>query len=613
MRASRAFPQLKQTSCPLLRGALIMLLSASAVLLLGMLVMSLALRAIYADRALPGVHVARIPVAGMAQPEIEAALRRRLDYPTTGLILLRAGQRIWTPRPAELGAALDYSAMAQAALRVGRQGEPWQRLADQWRAWITGVDLPPVVRFDGALAAHYLQGLAAEIDRPTREATLRIQGDRVEVSPGQVGRRLDVPATVARMVDPISRLVDGQVELVIQQLPPRVLDASAAAKQARAMLSQPLTLQTEGAGPWVFEPHHVASFLRIDLLEGPAGAEYRVQVEPQALATALQPLAAELDRPASNARFIFNDDTRELELIAPAVEGRTLDIPATVAAVQQSLAAGEHTVELRFQRQQPMVGDQATAAELGIQEPVVVVKSYFGGSDPARIHNIRTAAAAFHGLLVAPGATLSMAEVLGDISLDTGYAEALIIFGDRTIKGVGGGVCQVSTTLFRAAFFGGYPIVERYPHAYRVGYYELGASSPGPGLDATVFVPLVDFKFANDRDSWLLMETYIVGNTLIWKFYSRADGREVEWSSRQSNPVEAPEPLYRLNPDLPKGTIRQVDWEAEGLDVSVQRIVRRGQEVLYEDLFRTHYLPWRAIYEYGPGTELPAGARTEEE
>jgi vancomycin resistance protein YoaR len=205
-----------------------------------------------------------------------------------------------------------------------------------------------------------------------------------------------------------------------------------------------------------------------------------------------------------------------------------------------------------------------------------------------------------------------MAEVLGDISLDNGYAEALIIYGDRTIKGVGGGVCQVSTTLFRAAFFGGYELVERHPHAYRVGYYEQGPGSPGPGLDATVFVPLVDFKFRNDTNSWLLLETYIYGNQLLWKFYSTSDDRSVEWSRRVSDEVEAPKPLYKENPDLDKGEIEQIDYEADGMDVVVYRTVTRGGEVLHQDTIKTHYLPWRAIYEFGPGTDIPDDVEVED-
>jgi vancomycin resistance protein YoaR len=213
---------------------------------------------------------------------------------------------------------------------------------------------------------------------------------------------------------------------------------------------------------------------------------------------------------------------------------------------------------------------------------------------------------------VPPGGTFSMADVMGDVSLDTGYEEAWIIYGNRTIKGVGGGVCQVSTTLFRTVFFGGFPVVERHPHAYRVGYYEQNAAGSHntrmAGLDATVYVPVVDFKFTNDTPNWLLMETYtnVQGRSLTWKFYSTSDGRSMDWdTSGLQNVEDPPEPLYQENPDLAKGEINQVDWAVEGADVSVDRTVYRDGEVYFEDSFITHYMPWRAIFEYGPGTKIP--------
>jgi vancomycin resistance protein YoaR len=116
---------------------------------------------------------------------------------------------------------------------------------------------------------------------------------------------------------------------------------------------------------------------------------------------------------------------------------------------------------------------------------------------------------------------------------------------------------------------------------------------------------MVDFRFTNDSANWLLLETYVYGNQLLWKFYSTTDGRTVEWSTNTSNKVAAPKPLYRENPDLEKGEIEQIDYEADGLDVSAYRTVTRGDETLHEDVFKTHYLPWRAIFEFGPGTKLP--------
>jgi len=257
----------------------------------------------------------------------------------------------------------------------------------------------------------------------------------------------------------------------------------------------------------------------------------------------------------------------------------------------------------------PPVTDDKTAAQLGITQLIHAETSYFYGSSAARIQNIKIASGRFHGYLAAPGETISMADILGDVSLDTGYAEALIILGDQTIQGVGGGVCQVSTTLFRTAFFSGFPIVERHAHAYRVSYYEkTAANKVNPdlaGLDATVFVPLVDFKFVNDTPYWLLMETYATNTSLTWKFYSTSDGRTVDWQTTGPTDITpAPDPVYNENPKLAKGEIKQVDWAAQGADVTVTRTVNRDGSVYLQDTFRTHYLPWRAVYEYGPGTEL---------
>jgi len=571
-------------------------------------------RLLYTHRALPGVSAAGIDLSGMNQEEIELALGGALTYPETGLVALRDGERMWTARPADLGVVVDIPEMARQALAVGRRSDTRERLREQLDAWFLGHSIGPLVILDQRIGAAYLRNLATQIDRPQIEATVGVNGIEVTASPGQVGRRLDTEATLALVESNLTRLFDADVSLVVEESPPIVLDASQAAAAARRMLSQPLVLTVEGAGPWTYDPPTLAGMLRFSSAGSPGDGQAQVVLDAEQLGAVLVPLSEELDRKPQNARFIFNDETHQLELLRPAVIGREIDVPGSIQAIEDGLNAGQHTVPLVFRVAEPVVGDDATAEELGIRELVTNVSTYFAGSSAGRVHNIRTAASEFHGLLVAPGETLSMAEVLGDVTLDKGYAEALIIFGDRTIKGVGGGVCQVSTTLFRAVFFGGYPIVERYPHAYRVGFYETGTGSPGPGLDATVFVPLVDFKFTNDTPNWLLMETYLYNNRqLQWKFYSTSDARAVTWSSQRSNEVEAPEPLYKENPDLPQGKIVQVDFQADGLDVVVFRTVTRGGLVIYDDAIETRYLPWRAIFEFGPGTELPEGAKTEGE
>jgi vancomycin resistance protein YoaR len=589
----------------------VVLLSGTFVLLIGAVIFLLGSRILYAGKTFPGVQATGVTLVGKTPEEIVSILNERFNYPSEGLIVFRDQHELTLVKPEEAGVSIDISTMADNAFKTGREGNIFHQLGQQFGAWFNGKVIQPIIIFDQQEAKDFLTEMAVKIDRPKVEAHLQWEGIKVEATPGQIGRRLNIDATLAELYEPISQMIDCQIDLVIDEINPLILDVSSQASLIEEILSEPLFLHAGEESSWTIEPGELSNMLHFSLIQVDNKAEYQVTLDKNQLMVRLTPLSIELDHPAENARFIFNDETRELDLLRPEVIGRELDIQGTIHAIEQALLSGNHEADLVFQVQEPQVKSEATAEELGITDAVSVVSTYFYDSGSARVHNISTAAAAFHGLLVAPGDTLSMAEILGDISLDTGYAEALIIYGDSTIEGVGGGVCQVSTTLFRTAFFGGYPIVERYPHAYRVGYYEQGPNSPGPGLDATVFIPIVDFKFTNDRSSWLLLETYIYGNQLLWKFYSAPDGREVEWSKKESNKIEAPEPLYKENPDLPKGKIRQIEWEADGLDVIVERTVVRENEILYEDRFVTNYQPWRAVFEYGPGTKLPKDAKTE--
>ncbi len=563
----------------------------------------------YRGRIFPGVRVRGVDVGGLTPEEAAARLDIALTYPTSGTITLTYRDQRWAFNPINLGFALDNAAAAQNAYRVGREGGLWTRLQTWWHARRHGIDLMPVAVFSEPMALQTLEQIAAAIDHPAVEATLRLEGTRVIAQPGETGERLDRAATLARLRAVLPTLQSATVPLEVVSQPPKIADPGATADQLRQILAAPLEITlprgAEDAPPWTFSPETLAAMLRI----APAGDHFALSVDTQPLQGFLERLAPELQREPANARFIFNDETRQLELLAPAVEGRTLNVPASLEALTEAILSGQHHATLRVDYTPPAVTDDATAADLGITELVAKHSTFFYGSSAARIHNIETAASRFHGYLVAPGETFSMIKVLGDVSLDNGYAEALIIYGDRTIKGVGGGVCQVSTTLFRTVFFGGYPIVERHSHAYRVLYYEetpSGGTDPKwAGMDATVYAPLVDFKFKNDTPYWILMEVYVYPQYryMTWKFYSTSDGRTVEWhTTGLQNETDPPPPEYIENPDLPPGKIKQVDWAVKGGDVTVTRTVWRDGQVLYQDTFETHYQPWRAVCEYGPGT-----------
>ena len=575
---------------------------------------------VYAGKIFPCVSVAGVDISGLTPNDAALKLSQTLSYPITGKVLFRDADRVWVASPAELGMVFDPSASALAAYDFGRKGGIFSALSRQISARGLGADVAPVVIFDQRVAYTYLQNIGSQVNQSVVEASLRLEGTNVVSEPGQLGRALNLDATLVYLAGQLQSFRDGEVPLVIQETAPKLLDVSSQAEAARRILSQPLTIAVpnfrEGdPGPWTYDIPIVANMISVSVVDNAGVAEMQVGLDPNKLRESLNDLKIVVDQLPANARFIFNDTTGQIEPIAVSSIGRVMDVEASIVAINDALLRGEHTVLLSVAEQAPAVLDTASGTELGVTQLIAEQTTYFYGSSESRIQNIVAAAERYHGLLVAPGETFSMGNELGDVSLENGFAEALIIYGGRTIKGVGGGVCQVSTTLFRTVFFAGFPVVERYSHAYRVSYYEMDASgSVDPdfaGLDATVYFPLVDFKFQNDTPYWLLMETYVnvSARTITWKIYSTSDGRSVTWETTgPANVVPPPPPLFEENPEFKVNQISQVDYAAQGADVTVDRTVWRGGQVYFSDQFITHYEPWQAVCQYGPGTEDPEDA-----
>ena len=580
-----------------------------------MLTWTLGYQLVYAGRIFPGVSVAGVDLSGMTPSDAAVALNEKLSFSTTGKILFRDGEKAWIASPAELGMVFDPSASAVTAYKLGRSGGLFGALAGQVRAGGAGVSVPPVIVFDQRVAYNYLTQISTQVNQPLMEASLKLEGTNVVTQPGQVGRELKIDATLVYLAAQLQTFSDGEVPIVVQEIQPQLLDVSAQAEAARQILSQPLTLSLPNAapgdsGPFIYNPEVLANLVVAQRVQNGDQQSVQVLLNPRGLKDLLTPVKTQVDRMPLDAKFVFNDETRQLDVMEDSRVGRALDIDASIQAINEAVARGEHAVGLVVNEAQPRVAATATGQELGITELVREETSYFYGSSAERIQNIAAAAERFHGVLVAPGETFSMGAHLGDVSLENGFAEALIIYGGRTIKGVGGGVCQVSTTLFRAVFNAGFPIVERYSHAYRVSYYEQtpsgGIDPQLVGLDATVYFPLVDFKFTNDTPHWLLMETYMGGSSLTWKFYSTSDGRSVTYETTgPTNIVSAPEPLFEENPELGKNEMKQVDWSANGADVNVTRTVWKDGAVYFQDTVTTHYEPWQAICQYGPDSKNP--------
>ena len=581
---------------------------------LGVSLFTLGFRAIYDGRVFPGIYSGWINLSGQTPTDAAELLKEEYTYTDQGMITLQYDDLSWEASPAELGLFFSPNYNAELAFQIGREGGITKRVAAQIQVLRHGIILAPQFVMDEKTSTEYLEGIAGGVNQPVIEASLKLEGLEVLVQSGQIGREMDIPASLDVAVLQMRTMQDGSIPLIVYETYPDVLDASAQAETAREILRQPLLLKIPDAadddpGPWSLSPQQLVEMMIIERISMDNEESYRISLDPEQLREYLEDRANKINREPLNAKMYYDDDTGKLVLIEQEKIGLSLDIDQSIIEIEGQLAAGNHEISLVVDKTQPEITEEKTGEELGITELVSSQTTYFFGSDSSRINNIATAAAKFHGIFIAPGETFSMAEQLGDVSLDTGYSEAWIIYGDRTIKGVGGGVCQVSTTLFRTVFFGGFPVVERSPHSYRVLYYEQkpsGANNPKlAGLDATVYVPLVDFKFTNDTENWLLMETYLsrARNSLTWKFYSTSDGRTVNWStSGLTKTIDPPDPIYEENSKLAKGVVKQVDWAVKGATVTVTRNVYRDGQKLWQDIFRTKYRPWAAVCEYGPGT-----------
>lgn len=565
------------------------------------------------QRFVPGVWVWNIPLGGMTPEEAQHHLEASLPLHQPSIVLLGPEGQRWTFSLADLGITVDAQATLARAYDVGHSAAGRASFVERLEIMTEGTTLPPVLSWDETKTLAHLTTIAEELNQSAEDARVRLEGTELVLEPGVEGRRMNVTATLETLQPHLYAVQSVEIVPVFETLSPQITDdeAAQALDMAHAVLAEPLTLlvadpRQGDPGPWVMTPDVMASMLAIRLTEDGVW----VGLDEAALAEFLGPLAMALFRDPVNAAFHFDPATIELILDAPSVIGREMDVAASVAQINEQLQSGEHFVPLIFTETPPDYLDTVTAEELGIVELVAVGESYFTGSSSARDKNIRLGASKFQDIIVLPGQTFSFNEYLGDVTPEAGYDESYVIIGGRTVPGVGGGICQVATTAFRAAYFGGYPIVERWPHAYRVGYYELGGF--GPGFDATIYSPLVDFRFTNDTPYHLLIRTEVdtANARLRFLFYSTNTGRTVEQIGPEwGSPVPPEKSIYEYNPELPAGTVRQVERPHDGLKATLGRIVKDGDgNVIAEDYFVSNFIPWPARYEYGDGYVPPPGA-----
>lgn len=542
----------------------------------------------HTDRIFTGVQVAGVPVGGMTRAAAILHLSRELSVYPSPPLSISFEDRSWTLSSAQLQARPDLLGAVNAAYLIGRQGTMRQNLADQWMALLGQRTAEPQLTYDEAALRYAISQIAAEVRRPGRsEMTI---GDLH--LPSTPGVDVDVDAST-RLV--LARLQAGEARSVALQtfaVAPPDAQSNSTADPTTSAPALPLVLSDPASGlVFALDP---ATQQRL-LPNGVGG-----QVNAATLAEIVDRWAEDVYIPAQDARLRFDVNAGRPVVIQPSIAGRQLNVDATIAALQNALVTGQSQGQLPVEVVAPKV-DSNRIDEMGIRELVANGTTYYAGSSRDRIHNIEVAAEKFEGIVIPPNGIFSFNSIVQDVSAANGFADSLIIWGDRTAVGVGGGVCQVSTTAFRSAFLAGFPIVERYNHGYVVSWYG------EPGMDATIYTPSVDFKFRNDTSAYLLVQPVVdsVNGVISFLYYGTKPDRQVTVGQPViSDVVEPGDPVYQEDESLATGQIKQVETAKNGLTVTVERtIVENGESRV--DKIVSVYQPWSAVYLVGPGTPIP--------
>jgi len=548
-----------------------------------------------ADKYYPRTFAGDTNISFLSQGQAIRALQAKFDQRTKQKLSFTSGENTFTIDIATASASLDYSVLS-SAFNSSHNGTLLNRLQKQFQALFSTYQITPKI---GLNLDKQIEKLQTAIDKPYTNAQLIFDeittsegspSARIQIKEGINGSALDEEA-MNKQVTQFILMGKYIPQLPIKSVPPKVTTQQLMrAKEAlENTANQPIKLQFENLN-WVIDTKQLLTLL--DLTNGTD-----TLLDKDKTQSYLGKLASEINQDVQEGLFEFNPTTKRVSAFKPSQEGRKLDLDRTYQLLVAALPnSGTKTINLPVDVVKPKTQTQDVNS-LGIKELIGRGISNFAGSIPNRIYNVNLTASKINGVLVPSGEVFSFNQTVGDISAATGFKQAYVIKEGRTVLDDGGGVCQDSTTLFRAVLNAGLPVLKRTAHAYRVGYYEQGFP---PGLDATVFYPSVDFQFKNDTRSHILIQAYTSGLTLYIDLYGTDDGRVSHLTTPiVTNVIPAPPDLRQDDPTLPKGTIKQVDFAARGADVSFKRTVTRNGEVLAQETWKSFYKPWQAIYLVG--------------
>lgn len=484
----------------------------AAVLFLVIIIFFFTLNTINAGKINWGMKIAGVSMSGLSAQESQEKLETASQKFLKKDLFLNYEESYWQTSLEKLGVEIDIPTTVNSALS---KSNIWWQFVSLW-----SYNIKPIWTINEEKLENFFEEGLASIHQPAQNASLVYSEEKEDfiTTPSKEGVIINKNKLKKDLAKNISKFQEKDIQLSLIEDKPEVLESETqkAKEEAKFMLeSTPFKLFVAGE-----EVDTIDKDTLLDLMSfGPVNGILGVKFKQQTIKDYLITLAPLVNRGPVDAQLTIKNN--RVTAFALSQEGISLEIKHNIPVLSQEVLQGKKEIELKINKIQPKITTD-NINNLGITALLAKGVSNFSGSPPSRIHNIKIGAAKFNGVLIKPKQEFSFNDILGEIGPEQGYEPELVIKKDKTIPEYGGGLCQVSTTSFRAAVNAGLEITQRYPHAFPVKYYN------PQGFDATIYPPFPDLRFINNTPGYILIQTKITGYDLIFEFYGTNDNRRVE-------------------------------------------------------------------------------------
>ena len=477
-------------------GAVVLLVAAIALF---------AFRAAYADKVYPAVAVGDVNVGGMTADQAAAAVENRAERMEHESVSFTYNGQTWSPTLSELGATVHVDASVDTAFALGREDNAVTRLTVAGDLLRGDQVVPLRTSVDHDVLATWFDSVNADIGQRAVDASLVVDGADVTISPERAGTIVDEPAATAMILGALDTLdsVDTALPTTVEDPTIHADELEGPRDDLAAAIRQPVQVVFEGE-TWEIPPDDLTVFLTVETAASAGGPEVELAFDRDALASWLrESFSGRVNRSPVDARIAWSAQEGGLVSIEPSVNGAALRSNAFADAVAESFLGDRAQVETPVVVTSPKI-DSNNLGALGIDGLLARGDSNFDGGAENRDTNIYVGVELMNGELIAPGEEFSFNRAVGEITYDKGFVDGGIIENGIIGRAVGGGICQVSTTVFRAALIAGMPITEWHPHSLRLLGYERDGWTAG--YDASILQfgsdpsEWADFRFQNDTD-----------------------------------------------------------------------------------------------------------------